>query len=197
MHHTYSFTIFAPAGADTTPFTLTLNINSSDGTAYDPIELEVKAAKPLLNFVMEKTGTFNGEDAVSGKSNKMIVVIENTGLVGAKTIRVNITIEGYDDIYILSEAQDIAIGSTAEYILFIDLDDVGIGNQNFVFTLQSEFGLDLDADSDESITRALKVATPPPESVNVWVPLIIIAAFILGFIGFRRIRDSISGQMPF
>ena len=55
----------------------------------------------------------------------------------------------------------------------------------------------LDADSDESIKRALKVATPPPESVNVWVPLIIIAAFILGFIGFRRIRDSISGQMPF
>ena len=194
---TYSFTIFAPAGADTTPFTLTLNINSSDGTAYDPIELEVKAAKPLLNFVKENTGTFNDDDAVSGKSNKMIVVIENTGLVDAKTIRVNITIEGYDDIYILSEAQDIAIGSTAEYILFIDLDGVGIGNQNFVFTLQSEFGLDLDADSDESITRALKVATPPPESVNVWVPLIIIAAFILGFIGFRRIRDSISGQMPF
>nr|AIF00179.1 Oligosaccharyl transferase STT3 subunit family protein (STT3) [uncultured marine group II/III euryarchaeote KM3_12_E03] len=194
---TYSFTIFAPAGADTTPFTLTLNINSSDGTAYDPIELEVKAAKPILNFVKENTGTFNDDDAVSGKSNKMIVVIENTGLVGAKTIRVNITIEGYDDIYILSEAQDIAIGSTAEYILFIDLDGVGIGNQNFVFTLQSEFGLDLDADSDESITRALKVATPPPESVNVWVPLIIIAAFILGFIGFRRIRDSISGQMPF
>jgi hypothetical protein len=194
---TYSFTIFAPADADTTAFTLAVNINSTDGTAYDPIELQIKSAKPLLNFIKDNTGTFNGEDAIRGKSNKMIVSLENTGLVDAKNIRVNISIEGYDDLYILSESQDIAIGNTAEYILFIDLDGVGIGKQNFVFTLQSEFGLDLDEDSDESITRSLKVATPPPESVNIWVPLLIIAAFIIGFLGFRRIRDSLSGQMPF
>ncbi|RZD54209.1 MAG: hypothetical protein CXT67_01920 [Methanobacteriota archaeon] len=194
---TYSFTIFAPADADTTAFTLAVNINSTDGTAYDPIELQIKSAKPLLNFIIDNTGTFNGEDAVRGKSNKMIVSLENTGLVDAKNIRVNISIEGYDDLYILSESQDIAIGNTAEYILFIDLDGVGIGKQNFVFTLQSEFGLDLDEDSDESITRSLKVATPPPESVNIWVPLLIIAAFIIGFLGFRRIRNSLSGQMPF
>ncbi|MDP7312741.1 MAG: hypothetical protein QF831_04835, partial [Candidatus Thalassarchaeaceae archaeon] len=66
-----------------------------------------------------------------------------------------------------------------------------------VFTLQSEFGLDLDSGSDVSITKKLQVSTPAPDSVNVWVPLIIIAAFILGFIGFRKIRDSVSGQMPF
>ena len=77
------------------------------------------------------------------------------------------------------------------------MDGVGIGKQNFVFTLQSEFGLDLDSGSDVSITKKLQVSTPAPDSVNVWVPLIIIAAFILGFIGFRKIRDSVSGQMPF
>jgi uncharacterized membrane protein len=193
----YSFTIFAPADADTTPFSLSVNVNSSDGTAYDPIEIQVKAAKPILNFVIDNTGTFNGENPVKDKSNKMIVSVENTGLVGAKNIRVNISIEGYDGIFILSETQDIPADSSVEYVLFIDLDGIGIGKQNFVFTLQSEFGLDLDEDSDDSITRSLKVATPPPESVNIWVPLLIIAAFVLGFFGFRRMRDSISGQMPF
>ena len=81
--------------------------------------------------------------------------------------------------------------------MFIDLEGVDIGKQNFVFTLESEFGLDLDSGSEPSITKNLQVATPAPDSVNVWVPLIIIAAFILGFIGFRRIRESISSQMPF
>jgi hypothetical protein len=193
---TYSFTIFAPADADTTPFTLYLNVNSSDGTSYDPIELNVKAAKPILNFIVEDTGTFDDNDAVSGGSNKMIVRIENSGLVKASHIRVNITIEGHD-VYIVSEAQDISPDSTAEYIMFIDLDGVGIGKQNFVFSLESEFGLDLDSESDESITRKLQVSTPAPDSVNIWVPLIIIAAFIIGFLGFRRIKESLSGQMPF
>jgi hypothetical protein len=81
--------------------------------------------------------------------------------------------------------------------MFIDLDGVGIGKQNFVFSLESEFGLDLDSESDESITRKLQVSTPAPDSVNIWVPLIIIAAFIIGFLGFRRIKESLSGQMPF
>ena len=194
---TYSFTIFAPEGADTTPFTLALKVNSSDGTSYPPIEIEVKAAKPILNFIVSDTGTFDDNDAVSGESNKMIVRIENSGLVRGEHIRVNISIEGYPNTYILSAAQDIDPDSTAEYIMFIDLNGVGIGKQNFVFTLESEFGLDLDEDSDESITRKLQVATPAPDSVNVWVPLIIIAVFILGFFGFRRIKESLSGQMPF
>ena len=159
--------------------------------------MTVKSAKPLLEFVEVDTGTFDGMDAVTGESNKMIVRLENTGLVDASNIRVNISVEGYDDVYILSDAQDIAAGHSATYILFIDLDGVGIGKNNFVFTLESEFGLDLDSGSDESITKKLQVSTPAPDSVNVWVPLIIIAAFILGFIGFRKIRDSVSGQMPF
>jgi uncharacterized membrane protein len=193
----YSFTVTAPVGADSEEFTLVLNINSSDNSSYEPIEVTVKSAKPLLEFVEVDTGTFDGMDAVTGESNKMIVRLENTGLVDASNIRVNISVEGYDDVYILSDAQDIAAGHSATYILFIDLDGVGIGKNNFVFTLESEFGLDLDSGSDESITKKLQVSTPAPDSVNVWVPLIIIAAFIMGFIGFRRIRESLSGQMPF
>ena len=193
----YSFTVTAPGGADSEEFILVLNINSSDNSSYEPIEVTVKSSKPLLEFIEDDTGTFDGMGAVTGESNKMIVRLENTGLVDASNIRVNISVEGYDDVYILSENQDIAAGHSAEYILFIDLDGVGIGKQNFVFTLQSEFGLDLDSGSDVSITKKLQVSTPAPDSVNVWVPLIIIAAFILGFIGFRKIRDSVSGQMPF
>jgi hypothetical protein len=194
---TYSFTVAAPEGADSEEFTLVLNINSSDNSSYEPIEVIVKSAKPLLEFVEVDTGTFDGMDAVTGESNKMIVRLDNTGLVDASNIRVNISVEGYDDVYILSESQDIAAGQSATYILFIDLDGVGIGKNNFVFTLQSEFGLDLDSGSDESITKKLQVSTPAPDSVNVWVPLIIIAAFIMGFIGFRKIKESLSGQMPF
>ena len=194
---TYSFTVVAPADAGTTPFTLSVQVNSSDGTSYDPLEVTVKAAKPILKFITEDTGTFDGKDAVTGKSNKMIVRVQNSGLVRAEHIRVNITIEGYPDVYILSDMEDIAADSTVEYIMFIDLDGVGIGKQNFFFTLESEFGMDLDEESEESLTRKIQVSTPPPEDVNVWVPLIIIAVFVLGFFGFRRIRDSLSGQMPF
>ena len=194
---TYSFTVVSPQGADSEEFTLVLNINSSDGTTYDPLEVTLKSAKPQLVFISEDTGTFSDLDAVTGERNKMIARVENTGLVDAKNIRVNITIEGYPDNYILSDIQDISAGLTAEYIMFIDLEGVDIGKQNFVFTLESEFGLDLDSGSEPSTTKNIHVATPAPDSVNIWVPLIIIAAFILGFIGFRRIRDSVSSQMPF
>ena len=194
---TYSFTVVSPQGADSEEFTLVLNINSSDGTTYDPLEVTLKSAKPQLVFISEDTGTFSDLDAVTGERNKMIARVENTGLVDAKNIRVNITIEGYPDNYILSDIQDISAGLTAEYIMFIDLEGVDIGKQNFVFTLESEFGLDLDSGSEPSTTKNIHVETPAPDSVNIWVPLIIIAAFILGFIGFRRIRDSVSSQMPF
>ena len=196
----YSFTVFAPEGANSDTFTLVLNINSSDGTSYDPIEIDVKSAKPILNFVQDATGTFDDGNAISGESNKMIVTVENNGLVNAQNIRVNVSITDSkgNHAYILSDPQEISSGKTAEYIMFIDLDGIGIGKQEFTFTLESEFGLDLDSGSDiEPYSTIIQVSTPPIDSVNVWVPLIIIAVFIFGFFGFRRIKESLSAQMPF
>ena len=120
--------------------------------------------------------------------------------LGSQNIRVNVSITDSkgNHAYILSDPQEILSGKTAEYIMFIDLDGIGIGKQEFTFTLESEFGLDLDSGSDiEPYSTIIQVSTPPIDSVNVWVPLIIIAVFIFGFFGFRRIKESLSAQMPF
>ena len=98
-----------------------------------------------------------------------------------------------------SEAQTIPAGGAVEYIVYLDLPggSGAIGKKTFTFTIFSDMGLDLDSDSQTEMTKSIKVSTAAPDSVNVWVPLLIIAGFVAIFFSFRKIRDALTSKIPF
>jgi asparagine N-glycosylation enzyme membrane subunit Stt3 len=195
-NRTYSFTVFAPAEAGNEPFTLFLNITSEDGTEYEPVAVVIQAARPLLSFVEDDTGTLDGSDAEANKRNTFIVRVRNDGLVDAMNIRVTVALEEYN-ISEMSEAQTIPPGEAVEYLVYLNLDDVAIGKRVFTFTMTSDMGLDLESGSQTEITKTIKVSTPAPDSVNIWVPLLLIAGFVGIFLSYRKIRDGLTSKIPF
>ena len=195
-NRTYSFTIFAPADAGDEPFTLFLNITSEDGTEYEQVPVIIQAARPLLTFVKDDTGTLDGSDAVADKRNAFIVRIRNDGLVDATNIRVSVSLDEYN-ISESSETQTVPAGEAVEYIVYLNLEEVAIGKRTFTFAISSDMGLDLDSNSQTEMTSSIKVATPAPDSVNVWVPLLLIAGFVVIFLSYRKIREGLTSKIPF
>ena len=192
---TYSFTVFAPADAGDESFELHLNISSEDNTSYPPISIEVKAARPLLSF--EDIDTFSGGDAITGSRNQFVVRVKNDGLVDAREVKIRLDMPEYPELFTESDNLAIPAGKTVDYMLFLDLEGVGIGNQKFNFTIIVSELDDLDASSDTNEMETIHVATPAPESVNTWVPMIIIAMFLIGFLLYRRVRSGMTGAAPF
>ena len=192
---TYSFTVFAPVDAGDDPFTLHLNISSEDNTSYPQVAIVVQAARPLLTF--EDIDTFSGANAISGSRNQFVVRVKNTGLVDASEVSIHLDMPDYPELFTESEPLLIPAGEIIDYMLFLDLDGVGIGKQKFNFTIIVSDAVDLDASSVTNDLEMIKVSTPAPESVNTWIPMIIIAMFLIGFLLYRRIRSSMTGAVPF
>lgn len=197
-NRTYSFTVFAPADAGDEPFTLFVNITSEDGTEHEQVSVVVQAARPLLSFVKDDTGTLGNSDAEADSRNTFLVRVRNDGLVDATNIRVSVSV-GEFNISASSEAQTIPAGGVVEYIVYLELPGGpdSIGKKTFTFTIFSDMGLDLDSDSQTEMTKSIKVSTRSPDSVNVWVPLLLIAGFVAIFFSYRKIRDALTSKIPF
>ena len=192
---TYSFTVFAPADAGDDSFTLHLNISSEDNTSYPQITIVVKAARPLLSF--EDIDTFSGGDAITGSRNQFVVRVKNDGLVDAREVSIRLDMPEYPELFTESDNQAVPAGETVDYMLFLDLEGVKIGNLKFNFTITVSELDDLDASSVINQVETIHVSTAPAESVNSWVPMIIIAMFLIGFLLFRRVRSGMTGAAPF
>jgi asparagine N-glycosylation enzyme membrane subunit Stt3 len=192
---TYSFTVFAPADAGGDSFTLHLNISSEDNTSYPQVTIVVQAARPLLTF--EDIDTFSGSDAITGSRNQFVVRVSNTGLVDAQEVSIRLDMPEYPELFTESDPLTVPAGEIVDYMLFLDLEGVGIGKQKFNFTIIVSELDDLDASSVTNEMETIHVSTAPAESVNTWVPMIIVAMFIIGLLLFRRVRAGMTGAAPF
>ena len=192
---TYSFTVFAPADAGDDSFTLHLNISSEDNTSYPQVTIVVQAARPLLTF--EDIDTFSGSDAITGSRNQFVVRVKNDGLVDALEVSIRLDMPEYPELFTESDQLTVPAGEIVTYMLFLDLEEVSIGKQKFNFTIIVSELDDLDSSSDTNQEVTIHVSTAPAESVNTWVPMIIIAMFIIGLLLFRRVRAGMTGAAPF
>jgi hypothetical protein len=193
---TYSFTVFAPADAGDNSFTLFLNISSEDNTSYPQIAIEVKAARPLLSFEIPPD-TISEGNAITGSRNQFVVRVKNDGLVDAREVSIRLDMPEYPELFTESDQLTVPAGEIVTYMLFLDLEGVSIGKQKFNFTIIVSEPDDLDSSSDTNQEVTIHVSTAPAESVNSWVPMIIIAMFLIGFLLFRRVRDGMTGAAPF
>ena len=148
-------------------------------------------------MTFEDIDTFSGANAISGSRNQFVVRVKNTGLVDASEVSIHLDMPDYPELFTESEPLLIPAGEIIDYMLFLDLDGVGIGKQKFNFTIIVSDAVDLDASSVTNDLEMIKVSTPAPESVNTWIPMIIIAMFLIGFLLYRRIRSSMTGAVPF
>jgi hypothetical protein len=192
---TYSFTVFAPADAGGDSFTLRLNISSEDNTSYPQVTIVVQAARPLLTF--EDIDTFSGSDAITGSRNQFVVRVRNTGLVDAQEVSIRLDMPEHPELFTESDPLTVPAGEIVDYMLFLDLEGVGIGKQKFNFTIIVSELDDLDASSVTNEMETIHVSTAPAESVNTWVPMIIVAMFLIGLLLFRRVRAGMTGAAPF
>ena len=123
--------------------------------------------------------------------------MKNDGLVDAREVSIRLDMPEYPELFTESDQLTVPAGEIVTYMLFLDLEEVSIGKQKFNFTIIVSELDDLDSSSDTNQEVTIHVSTAPAESVNSWVPMIIIAMFLIGFLLFRRVRDGMTGAAPF
>ena len=130
---THTLTVMAPANATgEEDFTFTVNVTDKSGGTYQPLVIHVRTSLPVLTIIEVTTGT----EPTFGNIHTFMVKVENSGLVDAKNVVINATVQGTD----VHATQTLDILAGAEVIYFIDVNFTTFGPEQIWidFTIEDE-----------------------------------------------------------
>ncbi len=130
---THTLTVMAPVNATgEEDFTITVNVTDMSGGTYQPVVIHVRTSLPVLTIIEVTTGT----EPTFGNTHTFMVKVENSGLVDAKNVVINATVQGTD----VHATQTLDILAGAEVIYFIDVNFTTFGPEQIWidFTIEDE-----------------------------------------------------------
>ena len=194
----WSLNAVSPSNASGS-FSIFIDVTSEDNTSYDRIEVPFEVAKPVL--AIKDVGTHAEGGTKFGSANEQNVfwaIVENTGIVSAGTVAVELWDEDGNVVATEYGIIDKESERSFEFSVLLDVEGgtYNIGEHVFEVHINTT-GMQVDEDP-ENEKLVVNIQRDAGEEANVWIGIIVGVVFILGGYGLWKMTKSTGrGRQPF
>lgn len=173
---THTIKVIAPENATgTEDFIITMSVTDKNNGTYAPLVIRVKTSLPVL----EISNVYSNGDPLFGTIHTFTVVVENTGLVDAKDVKLVGTVRGKN--VTSSVTQDVLSGDSVTYLIDVNLTDFdGPSQEWFDFEIVTE-GQEF-SEEPEIVSKRYSLKAPAVDDSTATTVIGVVLALILVFV---------------